>query len=411
MKIVVQKFGGTSLSTKKKRIKCADRVIELKKKGESPVVVVSAIGRKGDSYATDSLLNLVDLDFSQKDDLDMLMSCGEIISAVVFSNILQEKNYKAKSLSGEMAGIITDNSYGNAQIKYINIKYIKDLLEKDIIPVVAGFQGRGENGFITTLGRGGSDTTAVALAVALNAKRVEIYSDVPGLFTADPKIVHEAKIIEKTEYEELFNMSYHGVKIVNIEAAEIALKSDDLILELKSASSQEKGTRVLKRVEDNRISFNTKKYARAITHIPEIVQISIKLKKNIDEDKRRLEIYKIFAKENISLDMFSIAPQILMFTLNRDNKEKAIEILNKLNVNFRLRENCVKISIIGTGIHGIPGVMEKIANCLYKEKIEIFQTVDSHSTISFLIDEKNMSRTLKALHKEFNLGNDELSNN
>lgn len=407
MKIVVQKFGGTSLSTKKRRIKCVDRVIELKKKGESPVVVVSAIGRKGDSYATDSLLNLVDVDFSQKEELDMLMSCGEIISAVIFSNILQKMGFKVKSLSAEMAGIITDNSYGDAQIKYINVKYILDLLKKDIIPVVAGFQGRSENGFTTTLGRGGSDTTAVALAVALNAKRVEIYSDVPGLFTADPKIVEEAKVIDKTEYEELFNMSCHGAKIVNIEAAEIALKSDDIILELKSAFSPEKGTRVLKKVEEGKIDFKTKKYARAITHIPEIVQISIKLKKNIDEDQRRLEIYKIFAKENISLDMFSIAPQILMFTLNRKNKEKAKKILKGLNVNFKLKENCTKVSIVGTGIHGIPGIMAKIANCLYREKIRIFQTVDSHSTISFLIDEKNTDRTLKALHKEFNLGNNE----
>ena len=405
MKIVVQKFGGTSLSTKKRRIKCVDRVVELKKVGESPVVVVSAIGRKGDSYATDSLLNLVDVDFSQKEDLDMLMSCGEIISAVIFSNILQKMGFKAKPLSGEMAGIITDNSYGDAQIKYINIKYIKDLLEKDIIPVVAGFQGRSENGFITTLGRGGSDTTAVALAVALNAKRVEIYSDVAGLFTADPNIVKEAKVIDKTEYEELFNMSCHGAKIVNIEAAEIALKSDNITLELKSAFSPEKGTKVLKKVEEGKIDFKTKKFARAVTHIPDIIQISIKLEENIDEDKRRLEIYSSLAEKNISLDMFTVSPGILIFTLNSEYKEKAIEILNKLNVNFRLRENCAKISLVGTRIHGVPGIMAKIANSLYREKIKILQTVDSHSTISCLVNEKDIKRALKVLHKDFHLGN------
>jgi len=406
MKIIIQKFGGTSLSTEERRIKCVKRVIELKKKGESPVVVVSAIGRKGDPYATDSLINLVEVDYSQKEDLDMLMSCGEIISAVIFSNILQKMGFKAKSLSGEMAGIITDNSYGDAQMKYINIKYILDLMKKDIIPVVAGFQGRSENGFITTLGRGGSDTTAIALAVALKAKRVEIYSDVPGLFTADPNIVREAKMIDETEYEELFNMSYHGVKLVNIEAAEIALKSDNISLELKSAFSSEKGTKVLKKVEEGKVDFDIKKFARAVTHIPGIVQISIKLKEDIDEDRRRLEIYSSLAEENISLDMFTITSGILIFTINSEYKEKAIEILNKLNVNFRLRDNCAKISLVGTRIHGVPGIMAKIANSLYREKIKILQTVDSHSTISCLIDEKYVKRALKALHKDFHLDSD-----
>jgi len=406
MKIIIQKFGGTSLSTEERRIKCVKRVIELKKKGESPVVVVSAIGREGDPYATDSLINLVEVDYSQKEDLDMLMSCGEIISAVIFSNILQKMGFKAKSLSGEMAGIITDNSYGDAQMKYINIKYILDLMKKDIIPVVAGFQGRSENGFITTLGRGGSDTTAIALAVALKAKRVEIYSDVPGLFTADPNIVREAKMIDETEYEELFNMSYHGVKLVNIEAAEIALKSDNISLELKSAFSSEKGTKVLKKVEEGKVDFDIKKFARAVTHIPGIVQISIKLKEDIDEDRRRSEIYSSLAEENISLDMFTITSGILIFTINSEYKEKAIEILNKLNVNFRLRDNCAKISLVGTRIHGVPGIMAKIANSLYREKIKILQTVDSHSTISCLIDEKYVKRALKALHKDFHLDSD-----
>ena len=406
MKIIIQKFGGTSLSTEERRIKCVKRVIELKKKGESPVVVVSAIGREGDPYATDSLINLVEVDYSQKEDLDMLMSCGEIISAVIFSNILQKMGFKAKSLSGEMAGIITDNSYGDAQMKYINIKYILDLMKKDIIPVVAGFQGRSENGFITTLGRGGSDTTAIALAVALKAKRVEIYSDVPGLFTADPNIVREAKMIDETEYEELFNMSYHGVKLVNIEAAEIALKSVNIALELKSAFSPEKGTRVLKKVEEGKVDFDIKKFARAVTHIPGIVQISIKLKEDIDEDRRRSEIYSSLAEENISLDMFTITSGILIFTINSEYKEKAIEILNKLNVNFRLRDNCAKISLVGTRIHGVPGIMAKIANSLYREKIKILQTVDSHSTISCLIDEKYVKRALKALHKDFHLDSD-----
>ncbi len=405
MKIVVQKFGGTSLLTDERRKRCAKKVIELKKSGEEPVVVVSAIGRKGDSYATDSLLNLVDIDFSSREDLDMLMSCGEIISAVIFSNILQKTGYKAKSLSGEMAGIITDNNYSDAQIKCINTKYIKDLLKEDIIPVVAGFQGKSEEGFITTLGRGGSDTTAIALAVALNAKRVEIYSDVPGLYTADPKIVKGAKIIDKTEYEELFNMSYHGAKIVSIEAAEMALKSDDLVMELKSTFSPEKGTRVLKMVEEDKVYFQTKKFARAVTHIPDITQISIELEKDIDEDKRRLEIYRVLAKKDISLDMFTISPGVLIFNINSKDRDKANEVLKELKVNYRLRNNCAKISIVGTRIHGVPGIMAKIANCLYRKKIKIIQIVDSHSTISCLIDEKDVNKALKTLHEEFNLGN------
>ncbi|MBV1821867.1 aspartate kinase, partial [Coprococcus sp. MSK.21.13] len=203
MKIIVQKFGGTSVSTKERRQRVVEKIIKAKKAGYSPVVVVSAMGRKGEPYATDTLLSLVS-DKIKKNDLamDLLMSCGEVISTVVMADELLSKNIEAVPLTGGQAGILTDDNYGDASILKLECDKILDIVKQDKIPIVAGFQGISENGFITTLGRGGSDVTAVLLGGALKSEKVEIYTDVDGIMTADPRIVSDATLIKEISYNE-----------------------------------------------------------------------------------------------------------------------------------------------------------------------------------------------------------------
>ena len=204
MKIIVQKFGGSSVATPELKNRIREIVQETKKQGYSVVTVVSAMGRAGDPYATDTLINLIkDVNVMPSlEELDLIMSCGELISGVILANYLTANGVKACYLSGEQAGIVTDSNFGNAHILYVNPQKIMDCLEKDIVPVVAGFQGVDEKGRITTLGRGGSDTTASALGVALNAEMIDIFTDVDGVMTADPRIVDNARVLHSITYNE-----------------------------------------------------------------------------------------------------------------------------------------------------------------------------------------------------------------
>jgi len=197
--ILVQKFGGTSVATNERRNMAVSKVINAIEQGYSPVVVVSAIGRNGDPYATDTMINFaksINNDIPKRE-MDILMSCCEIISSVIFTNTLISKGYKAKAFTGGQAGIITNNNFGNADIIRVESNHLMDAVNQNIIPVVAGFQGITVDGEITTLGRGGSDISAVLLGEALKAYAVEIYTDVDGIMTADPRIVSNANILKK----------------------------------------------------------------------------------------------------------------------------------------------------------------------------------------------------------------------
>ena len=208
MKIIIQKFGGTSVSKKDKREMVVSKVKKAISDGYFPVLVVSAMGRRGESYATDTLLSLVSDNFKEnnKQGTDLLMSCGEIISTVVMSDCLFEHGIDAVPLTGGQAGILTDNNYSKADFLDVTPK-------KGKVPVVAGFQGRDIEGYFTTLGRGGSDTSAAALGVALKACEVDIYTDVDGIMTADPRIVSTAELIDKISYNEVFQFTQGRLKL------------------------------------------------------------------------------------------------------------------------------------------------------------------------------------------------------
>ena len=218
MKIIVQKYGGTSVDTPEKRGIIAEKAKDVINRGALPVIVVSAMGRYPSPYATDSLFTLIDKEVADERSKDMLISCGEIISSVVVSEALKDRGLNCAPLTGALAGIITKGEFGEAQIDRIDPMRIYALLEEGIVPIVAGFQGQNEEGQIQTLGRGGSDTTAAALGEYLKAQAIEIYTDVAGVMSADPKTAEAPILLEKLNYDDVFIMAEAGAKVIHPRA-------------------------------------------------------------------------------------------------------------------------------------------------------------------------------------------------
>ncbi|MDQ0148962.1 aspartate kinase [Eubacterium multiforme] len=398
MKIVVQKFGGTSVSTKERRQKVIEKVKNAIEEGLSPVVVVSAMGRYGEPYATDTLLSLVGDKFKGKNKLasDLLMCCGEIISSVVMSNDLFDEGIDSLPLTGGQAGIKTDSVFTNAKHLEVNPKQILDAVAKGKVPVVTGFQGMNEDGFFTTLGRGGSDTSAAILGVALNAERIEIYTDVDGIMTADPRIVEDASLINVISYNEVFQLAEQGAKVIHPKAVDIAMKSN-VPLFIKNTMSDAKGTLI-----NNNGDINNGKIISGITHQNNRIQVKIKADENANNEKYR-DLLSLLAANKISLDLINIFPDQQIFTIGEDKKKDLENILNAINIKYSLIENCSQIALIGSKMKGIPGVIASIVKTLNDNNIEVLQTADSHMTIWCLIHSDNVKEAINSLHKSFEL--------
>lgn len=398
MKILVQKFGGTSVSTDERRLMAVDKIIYAINKGYSPVVVVSAMGRKGEPYATDTLLSTLNEKFKadNKQAVDLLMSCGEIISAVKMCSELYEKNIRSAALTGGQAGIITDNNYNNASAVAVNTETLMSLIKQNIVPVVAGFQGVTSDGFITTLGRGGSDVTASLLGSALNAHEIQIYTDVDGIMTADPRIVSDASLIKELSYAEVFQFADQGAKVIHPRAVEIAMKAN-IPLVIKNTLSNCSGTTI-------GLTGNGNNIITGITHMNNRVQIKIESKLNV-ENENYSNLFDILAENFISLDLINVFPDEKIFTIDESDLDKFKDIAQNSDLKYSNTENCSKIALIGNGMKGQPGVMAKILKVLTKENIVVMQTADSHSTIWCLIESKFTEKAINALHKAFDLGN------
>lgn len=398
MKIVIQKFGGTSVSTEDRRRKVVSKVREALKNGFSPVVVVSAMGRTGDPYSTDTLLSLVDINF-KKNNLqatDMLMCCGELISSVIMSNSLINEGIEAIPLTGGQAGIITNENFSEAEPIYTNVKYILKLIELGKVPVVTGFQGVTEDGYFTTLGRGGSDTSACILGEALKAEKIEIYTDVDGIMTADPRIVKDATLISSISYNEIFQLADQGAKVIHPRAVDCARKANIPIL-IKNTMNNCKGTLI-----NSNGNQNTNKIISGITHLNNRTQVTVRFKDNKDNRSYRY-LLDILAKNKISLDLINIFPTEQIFTIDSNRKEKLQEVLNKVNIVYKFTDECSTIAIVGMGMRGVPGIMAKIINALAENSIEILQTADSNMTIWCLIKSDFVEMALNLLHKAFKL--------
>lgn len=400
MKIVVQKFGGTSVSTPERRKCVIKKVLAAINEGYSPIVVVSAMGRKGEPYATDTLLSLIDGNFkkSNKQALDLLMSCGEIISTVIMSNELNKSNINAVPVTGGQAGILTDDNYTNATVKEVKPEKLLNILSLGRVPVVAGFQGKSENGFFTTLGRGGSDVTASLIGSAVKAKKIEIYTDVDGIMTADPRVVNDASLIEKISYNEVFEFAEQGAKVIHPRAVEVAMNNNIPIM-IKNTLNHCNGTLINKSGD-----ISNKNIITGITSLSGRVQIRISLgsnKASIDST----EFFNNLALNKISIDLINVFPKESIFTIDEKDLNKLEEILKQYNIKYSLEKNCSKIAIIGSRICGIPGVMARILKAITKEGIEVLQTADSHITIWCLVKSNLKDKAIKSLHDEFNLNN------
>ena len=404
MDIIVQKFGGTSVSTEERRKQVIKKISKAIESGLKPVVVVSAMGRAGEPYATDTLLSLVDDNFKENNKAaqDLLMCCGEIISSVVMCNDLYKHGITAVPLTGGQAGIITNSNFTDAQSIKVDTTNIMKIVESGKVPVITGFQGVTENGFFTTLGRGGSDTSACILGVALKAKEIAIYTDVDGIMTADPRVVEDASLINEMTYNEVFQLADHGAKVIHPKAVEIA-KRGNVPLIIKNTMSECKGT-----VIKSNVSEEEKRLISGITHLNNRIQVRVRLSENRDSKSYR-SLLKLLAKNHISLDLINIFPEHQMFTIDASEKEKLNEIMNKAGIKYSIIEGCSTIAIVGAGMNGVPGVMASIINTLTSNEIEVLQTTDSNMTIWCLIYTSKVKEAIRLLHKEFNLGNTKIA--
>ena len=407
MGFLIQKFGGTSLTTPEFRKEVVQKIVTAQSQGFSPVVVVSAMGRQGAPYSTDTLISVarqVHRDTPNRE-LDLLMACGEIISGVIMVNTLIDMGYPAVFLTGAQAGIITDQNFNDARILRVEPQKIIEHAEQGRIIVVAGFQGGTENGDITTLGRGGSDTTAAALGVALDAECIDIYTDVDGVMTADPRIVEDAKILDKVTYNEICQLANEGAKVIHPRAVEIAMQKN-IPIRVKCTFSDAPGTLVTNHGEvyGGIIDIALDRTITGITHVPDLTQVTIDLD-GIKMDNINLKVFKGLALAGISLDFWNVNTRCISFTVKDSEAEKTKQILENIGINPRLQSGCAKVAAVGAGMTGVPGVMARVVEAITAAEVQILQSSDSHTTIWVLVQNKDMKKAVVALHQQFGFGN------
>jgi aspartate kinase len=406
MKIIVQKFGGTSVKDENSRKYAQGHIEKALADGYKVVVVVSAMGRKGDPYATDTLLSLVGGNLSKisRREHDLLLSCGEVISSVVFVSMLIENGINAVALTGAQAGFRTNNDHTNAKINDMQCDRLLSELENNDVVVVAGFQGAAKNGDVTTIGRGGSDTSAAALGAALNAEWIDIFTDVEGIMTADPRIAENARPLSVVTYTEVCNMAYQGAKVIHPRAVEIAMQAK-VPIRIRSTYSDNLGTLVTSLNKNNRGSDIKERIVTGIAHVSNVTQIKVIAKK--DQYYLQAEVFKAMANEGISVDFINISPSGVTYTVTEEMTDRAIEVLNELGHDPAVERHCAKVSVVGAGIAGVPGVTSKIVTALSDFGIRILQSADSHTTIWVLVKQEDLVKSVNALHDAFQLEEEE----
>ena len=407
--LVVQKFGGTSVADTDKIKNVANSVIREKKLGNDVVVVVSAMG-----HTTDYLMKMAK-DISEvpsSRELDMLLSTGEGVSIALLSMAIQAQGYDAVSMNAMQIGIITENVHTKARIIDIKTEKLNKYLSEGKIIVVAGFQGVTEDGEITTLGRGGSDTSAVAIASALNAIRCDIYTDVEGVYTTDPRIVPNASKLDVVTYDEMLELASVGANVLHPRSVETA-KQFNMPLRVRSSFNLENlGTLIKGEYEDMEI-------CRPVTGVAvDMSKVRIVVCDVPDEPGVAAKIFTTLADEHISVDTIiqSYArlhnnTNDIAFTINKTDLPRAMELFDKLNDEIKadkihIDDNIAKVSIVGAGMIDRPGVAATMFDTLASLNINIKMISTSEVKISCLVDAGVANDALKALHKAFNLGCD-----
>ncbi|WP_246939788.1 aspartate kinase [Bacillus pinisoli] len=407
MKIIVQKFGGTSVKTEESREHAIRHVQEALSSDYKVVAVVSAMGRNGDPYATDTLLDLVNGTKGNisKREYDLLLSCGETISSIVFSNMLRNRGVNAAAITGAKAGFRTNNDHQNAKIIDMQCNDLLEMLKEYDVVVVAGFQGISKNGDVTTLGRGGSDTSASALGVALNAEWIDIFTDVEGVMTADPRIVENARPLDIVTYTEICNMAYQGAKVIHPRAVEIAMHGK-IPIRVRSTYTNTTGTLVTTLGNAKKGTDFKERVITGIAHVSDVSQIRVISKEGHYNTQK--EVFKAMASAEISVDFFNITPTSVVYTVSGDNTDRAIGILEELGYEPVVTRNCAKVSAVGAGMSGVPGVTSKIVTALSENGIQILQSADSNTTIWVLVKEEDLVLAVNSLHEAFQLADSEV---
>ena len=405
MSLIVQKYGGTSVGTPERIRAVARRVARYKSLGHQVVVVVSAM-----SGETNRLIGLAKEIMEEPDprELDVMVSTGEQVSIGMTALALIDLGIKAKSYTGSQVKILTDDAHTKARILKIDHNNIQDDLDKGYVVVVAGFQGVDEKGNITTLGRGGSDTTGVALAAALKADECQIYTDVDGIYTTDPRVVPEAKKLDSITFEEMLEMASLGSKVLQIRSVEFAGKYKVKLRVLSSFEEEGDGTLITFEEKNNMeqpiisgIAFNRDEAKVTILGVP-------------DKPGIAYQILGPIAEANIDVDMIiqnigAVGTTDFTFTVNKNDLNKALTILNEKVKNHvgakevNGNDKIAKVSIVGVGMRSHVGVASQMFRTLSEEGINIDMISTSEIKISVLIDEKYLELAVRALHKAFGL--------
>ena len=403
MAVIVQKYGGTSVASVERIEKVAERIIKWREKGDDIVVVVSAM-----SGETNRLVALAREVTDNPDcrEMDVLLSTGEQVTIAILSMVLKNKGYKANSYTGSQVKILTDSVHSKARIVDIDSNRIHKDLASGTVVVVAGFQGVDCNGNITTLGRGGSDTTAVALAAALKAGECQIYTDVDGVYTTDPRVVPQARRLDTITFEEMLEMASLGSKILQIRSVEFAGKYKVPLRVL--SSFKETGTGTLITTEDEQVE------SAAITGIAfSRDEAQLTIKGVPDKPGIAYHILGPISDANIEIDMIvqntgEKGTTDFTFTVNRDEFPKAMDILRKTSDEMGAQQvssdnTIVKVSLVGVGMRSHAGVASKMFKVLAEESINILMISTSEIKISVVIEEKYLELAVRALHQEFEL--------
>jgi aspartate kinase len=403
MALIVQKYGGTSVADIGRIKAVAQRVIETRNAGHDVVLVLSAMAGE-----TDKLIQLAHEVAEEPDprELDVLLATGEQVTISLFSIAVKEMGFEARSMLGHQARIYTDRSYGRARISEIRTEPIWHNLYKGCIPVIAGFQGLDERGNITTLGRGGSDTTAVAVAAALDADVCEIYTDVAGVYTTNPNMYHKARKLQRISYDEMLEMASMGARVLHIRSVEFA-KKYNVPVHVRSSLVDEPGTMVVKeekpmeQVLVSGVAYSTTDARITLAGLPDVPGVAAR-------------IFTEIAKAGVIVDMIIQGSSVegdkadLSFTVPRPDHKAAIRILEGMkaeweDLEIHSDENVAKVSIIGVGMRHHAGVASKMFQSLAAQGINIHMISTSEIKISCVIDDRHTAKAVQVLHDAFEL--------
>lgn len=407
MALIVQKYGGTSVGSVDKMKAVAKRVIECSQEGNQLVVILSAMAGQ-----TDRLIQLAGeiTDHPDPRELDVLLSTGEQVSIALFAMIIKSMGYDVRSLLGFQVAVLTDRLYGKARIRKVETARLKRELKRNRIVAVAGFQGLDSHSDITTLGRGGSDTTAVAIAAVLNAEVCEIYTDVNGVYTTDPHICPKARKLDAISYDEMLEMASLGARVMEIRSVEFA-KKYNVSIHVRSSFSKERGTMVvaetmdMERVLVSGVAYNKDEARITVKKVPDNPGIASQIFKPIGEAGVVVDMIVQNTSEDGLTDV--------TFTVSKSDFYNTMKVVRDVALEIGAEkvlgdEDISKVSIIGVGMRSHAGVAQTMFETLFRENINILMISTSEIKISCVIEEKYTELAVRSLHKAFGLHNEKL---